>query len=110
MPHCVPSQVHIEYQTGSDGALELVRIWASTVRGHWKLVCEMWLQALWSNAIGLRFANRYHSTTLADALSQATRVAGANTFLPNRRNRIQINSSEEDHTDSTDRVIVVTAA
>src|SRR5512140_289278 len=57
LPDAPSGQVHIEYETDDKGGLEFLKIWASTVRGYWNLVCEMWLQALWSNPVGLRFAN-----------------------------------------------------
>jgi hypothetical protein len=56
MPDPSSGQIDIEYETGSDGALEFLKIWSSTVRGCWNLVCEMWLQAFWSNFVGLTFA------------------------------------------------------
>ena len=111
MPLSAPSQVHIEYQTGGNGALELLRIWTSTTRGYWDLICEMWFQALWSHNVGLRFANGFHSPVLADALSQATRDAGANSFLPSQRNLIQINPSSQEHNiDTVGLEITATAA
>jgi hypothetical protein len=77
LPHAPSAQIHIEYETDDKGDLEFLKIWASTVRGYWNLVCEMWLQALWSNAVGLRFANDFHSAELAVEVEKATREAGA---------------------------------
>lgn len=83
LPNAPSGQIHIEYETDDKGHLEFLKIWASTVRGYWNLVCEMWLQPLWSNDVGLRFANDFHSASLAAALGKATQDAG---LTPNLRN------------------------
>jgi hypothetical protein len=90
MPGSPSGQIHVEYQTGSNGALEFLRIWSSSVRGHWDLICEMWLQALWSNAVGLRFANNYRSAALTTALGVATQDAGPGSTLPDHQGFIQV--------------------
>ena len=83
LPDAPSGQIHVEYETDDKGGLEFLKIWASTVRGYWNLVCEMWLQPLWSNRVGLRFANDFHSASLAAALGKATQDAG---LTPNLRN------------------------
>jgi hypothetical protein len=52
--------IHIEYQSGTDGALEFLKIWESTVWGVWNLMCELWTHPRWSHATGIRFG-RYSS-------------------------------------------------
>src|SRR5579885_468614 len=68
--------IHVEYQTSSNGALQFLRVWSSTVRGYWNLVCEMWMQALWSNLVGVSFANDYRCVAFAPALRLATQDMG----------------------------------
>jgi hypothetical protein len=46
MPDPASGLIHVEYQTGSDGSLDFGKVWASVCRGHWKLVCEVWMRSL----------------------------------------------------------------
>lgn len=90
MPHSSSGLIHIEYQTGGDGSLDFVKIWASTITGYWNLVCECWMRPLWSHAAGLRFGQDYHSADLADTLELV--IGGKDTFskLPNQHGLITI--------------------
>jgi hypothetical protein len=63
--------IHVEYQSGDDGSLDFLKVWASTSWGEWKLVCEFWVRPLWSHTTGLRFSNKYHSAELARTLELA---------------------------------------
>jgi hypothetical protein len=65
--------IHIEYQTGHDGSLDFLLIWASTNRGYWNLVCEYWIHPLWSHSTGLRFGNDYRSLEFAHGLELAVK-------------------------------------
>ena len=60
MPEGATGLIHIEYQSGTDGALEFLKIWESTVWGVWNLMCELWTHPRWSHATGIRFG-RYSS-------------------------------------------------
>ncbi len=102
-----PSQVRVEYETGSDGSLVFMRVWLSSVRGCWKLVCEMWLQALWSNLIGLTFANHYRSVSLARALRLATQDLTPGSILPDRHGFILVQCPTAEH--QADKPIPVAA-
>ena len=68
MPARTSGLIHIEYQTGEDGSTDFLKVWASIVRGSWKLVCELWLRPLWSHTIGFRFENNYYSEAFANNL------------------------------------------
>jgi hypothetical protein len=68
MPDRTAGLIHIEYQTGSDGVVEYLKVWSSIARGTWKLVCELWMRPLWSHVTGLRFENNYRSETLSNSL------------------------------------------
>lgn len=82
--------VHIEYQTDDHGSLEFLKVWDSDARGHWDLICEIWLRALWSNVVGMRFANDYSSPALAHALDLATADGTSNSYLPGHHRLIQV--------------------
>lgn len=90
MPDSVSGTISIEYQTGADGSLDFFKIWASTIRGHWKLVCECWLRPLWSNATGLRFSNDFHSVDFAHTLEYVMGHQEAFLKLPHQHGTIQI--------------------
>jgi len=60
-----PAKVRVEYQTGSDGAVDFLKIWACG-REYWSLVCDYSPHAGWSD--GPRFSNGYHSRSLGRLL------------------------------------------
>jgi hypothetical protein len=62
-----PELIHIEYNFAG-GTLDDLRIWSSTTRGHWLLICEYWMSASDSHNSGMRFDNGYHSEGLAHTL------------------------------------------
>lgn len=68
MPDRTSGLIHLEYQTGENGLTDFLKVWASIVRGSWKLVCELWMRPLWSHSTGLRFENDYHSEAFAKNL------------------------------------------
>ena len=60
--------VHIEYELAPDRTLDSLRVWSSTSRGHWLLVCEYWMSSSPLHGIGIHFHNGYTSKSLADNL------------------------------------------
>ncbi len=90
MPDSTSGLVHIEYQTGSDGALDFFKVWASTIRGHWNLICEFWIRSLWSHATGLSFGKDYHSADFARTLELVMGREDAFSKLPDQQGLIQI--------------------
>jgi hypothetical protein len=62
--------VQIEYGTAPEPSLQYVKVWLSTVRGIWDLVCEYWMSAgaQQTPAIGLTFSNGFYSECLARML------------------------------------------
>ena len=61
--------VQIEYGTAPEPSLQYVKVWLSTVRGNWHLVCEYWMSgAQRTPAIGLTFSNGFYSECLARML------------------------------------------
>lgn len=64
--------VHVEYGTAPELSLQYLKIWLSTTRGAWDLICEYWMSSGSSRvpAAGLTFSNGYHSADLALMLEQ----------------------------------------
>jgi hypothetical protein len=59
MPETTSGLIHIEYHVEPNGSVESMKVWASTTRGYWDLVCQHWMHARGSCGSGLRFANGY---------------------------------------------------
>jgi hypothetical protein len=68
-----PTSVHVEYHMGDEHALEYLKVWSSTTRGHWYLICEYWMDASPSHPAGLHFSNGYSSRRLGKFLNLAMR-------------------------------------
>ena len=64
MPEPSYGLIHIEYHVESLGSVEFLKVWASTIRGEWDLICEHWMRAGSSQESGLRFVGGYKSTGL----------------------------------------------
>lgn len=90
MPDPGSGLIHIEYQAGRDDLLEFLLIWAAPIRGTWKLVCEFWMQPLWSHATGLRFGNSYRSEIFARDLNLVINQEKVFSKLPNQVGLIQV--------------------
>lgn len=102
MPDSKSGLIHIEYQTGSDCRLDFVFIWASTIRGYWNLVCELWMRPLFSHSAGLRFSNDYHSSYLTSRLKFAMQHEDELKKLPDRHGLIQVFPPQEEKSSSVD--------
>lgn len=55
IPDSKSGLIHIEYQSGSPGSVEFVKVWASAIRGDWSLICGYWMNSGMTNKSGLRF-------------------------------------------------------
>lgn len=64
--------VHVEYGTAPEPSLQYLKVWLSTTRGTWNLICEYWTSSGSSKlpAAGLTFSNGYHSEDLTVMLEQ----------------------------------------
>jgi hypothetical protein len=62
--------VQVEYATAPQPSLQYLKMWLSTTRGRWDLVCEYWMSAGTTSipAIGLTFSNGHYSAHLARML------------------------------------------
>jgi len=68
MPEPTSGLIHIEYHVEPLGSVEHLKVWASTIRGYWNLICEHWMRWDASHQSGLHFRNGYASDTLARML------------------------------------------
>ena len=73
MPEPGSGLIHIEYHVALDGSVEYLKVWASTIRGEWNLVCEHWMLAGGVHQSGLRFAGEYKSDGLGQTLASIMR-------------------------------------
>ena len=97
--------VQVEYGTAPEPSLQYMKVWLSTLRGGWDLVCEYWMAAGTNRtpAIGLTFSNGYYSEHLARTLEDVLRRHDG---VPNRLagetavNLIVINSPTEEESRS----------
>lgn len=60
--------VHIECSNTSDRTVEYLKIWSSTIRGQWDLVCEYWMEPHVTIAAGITYSNGHSSDALAGML------------------------------------------
>lgn len=66
-----PTAVRLEYRTGPTSLLKCLKLWSSISPGHWKLVCEYWMEPNSSHQQGVMFTKTYSSpglTRLLDAI------------------------------------------
>lgn len=70
--------VQVEYGTAPEPSLQYVKVWLSTARGNWELVCEYWMSAGTQRtpAIGLTFSNGFYSECLARMLQDVLQRRG----------------------------------
>jgi len=60
--------MQIEYRTGSARSVEYLKLWSSTLRGHWQLVCQYWMHPAGIHQQGVTFAKTYSSAGLGRML------------------------------------------
>ena len=68
MPEPASGLIHIEYHVGPLGSVEYIKVWASTERGYWQLVCQHWMRWDTTHNGGFRFNNHYKSDRLSKML------------------------------------------
>lgn len=90
IPPSAPGLVHIEYQTGSDGSLDFLKVWASIVRGEWTLVCEVWMKPLWSHIPGMYFSNGFQPDMFAHAMKSLMEYDDPFSMLPGQSRLLQV--------------------
>lgn len=73
-----PSMIHVEYATVPEPCLQYLKIWRSTRRTKWDLVCEYWIAAGGPGTpkMGLTFGRGYHSPSLIKILGSILQHQG----------------------------------
>jgi|SRR5208283_5230326 len=107
MPEPASGQIHIEYHVEAMGSVEFLKIWASTVRGYWNLVCEHWVLGGNSHQGRLHFTNGYKSARVAKTLDaimlhQAIFLLGA---APGKDRMIQVDPPTDDGRTAANRMM-----
>src|SRR5579862_1465306 len=64
MPEQGSGLIHIEYHVEPLGAVEFVKVWASTIRGEWNLIYEHWMPTSGSHESVTRRGGGYKSVGL----------------------------------------------
>jgi len=66
-----PTAVRLEYRTALTRSLKCLKLWSCVSRGHWKLVCEYWMESDPTHQQGIMFTKTYSSpgfTRMLDAI------------------------------------------
>jgi hypothetical protein len=106
--------MQVEYRTGSSHALQYLKLWSSTKRGVWKLICEYWMQSSATHSPGATFSGGWYSADLAwmlNAIMQHQEVfrPGSPDFADGliqitRPTDSDLSSAQTDMTDALDRL------
>ena len=78
--------LQVEYRIGSGQSLDYLKLWSSTMRGVWHLVCEYWMQSSSTHESGTTFTGGSYScdfTWMLDAIMQhqAAFIHGSSDFM-----------------------------
>ena len=79
--------LQVEYRIGSGQFLDYLKLWSSTTRGVWHLVCEYWMQSSSTHESGTTFtaggSNAGDFTWMLDAIMQhqAAFIHGSSDFM-----------------------------
>ena len=106
--------MQVEYRTGPSHSLEYLKIWSSTTRGYWNLVCEYWMQSGSGHESGATFSGSEYSgdfTWMLDAIMQHQGAfrPGSTDFVEglvqiNRPTDRDLASAQTDMTGALDRI------
>jgi hypothetical protein len=90
--------IHIDYGFGPRDSIEYLKLWISTARGHWFLVCEYWMSTSRFHTSGIHFESGYKSDDLAHNLEWIMQHQDAFPLPPNlgRNGLIQIQTPTEE--------------
>ncbi len=98
MPELRSGQIHIEYHVEATGSVEFVKVWGSTIRGYWSLICEHRMRWNTAHQSGLHFSNGYKSDRLAEMLDTIMQRQGALLVgaAPGKDRMIQVHPPTDD--------------
>jgi hypothetical protein len=89
--------LHLEYTFSADNSLNSLKLWSSTVRGHWYLVCDYWMSDSADHGKGIYFQNGFRSDRLGNVLEFVMQHQRAFSRSPNlgRNGLLQIQPPTE---------------
>ena len=106
--------LQIEYRIGPGQSLDYLKLWSSTTRGVWHLVCEYWMQSSSTHESGTTFTGGKYSgdfTWMLDAIMQhqGAFLPGSADFMDgmvqvNRPTDADLASARADMNEALDRV------
>jgi len=106
--------LQVEYRVGPSHSLEYLKLWSSTTRGIWNLVCEYWMQSSSTHESGTTFTRikpPSDFTWMLDAIMQHQRafLPGSSDFMDglvqiNAPTNLDLVSAQTDMTEALDRI------
>ena len=75
-----PGLIHVDYCFSANGSVDSLKLWLSTVRGHWHLVCEYGMTVSTYHPTVVRFEQGYQSAELVRNLK----------FIMRHQDRLQL--------------------
>jgi hypothetical protein len=72
-----PTAFQVEYRIGPDRSLDYLKLWSTTTRGVWNLICEYWTQSTPGHESGTKFTGGNYSgdfTWMLDAIMKHQRA------------------------------------
>lgn len=73
----LPTVMQLEYRIGPTHSLEFLKLWSSTSRGYWNLVCEYSMEPTITRQQGITFSGTYSSPGLSRMLDAIMHHQGA---------------------------------
>ena len=98
MPNYDNGLIHVEYDFGRNGTVHYFRIWSSTLRGHWNLVCTYQAPSSSAANSGVHFENAYRLERMRHILNLIVQHQDAFSAAPNlgREGLLQISTPTPD--------------
>jgi hypothetical protein len=59
MPTATSGMINVEFHNSPENLMEYLKVWASSDRGYWTMICEYWKCSLWSHVPGISFGKGY---------------------------------------------------
>jgi hypothetical protein len=80
MKNATSGSLHLEYIFAPDNSVDSLKLWSSTIRGQWNLVCEYWMSSSAVRDKGIHFQVGFRSEDLSHTLEFIMQHQGI--FLP----------------------------
>ena len=100
--------IHVDYCFSPNGYIESLKLWLSTIRGHWQLACEYRMAMSTDHNCGVRFEQGHKSEELACNLEFI--MQHQDSFLPalnhGRNGLLQVHAPTPPETETASLTIV----